>query len=355
MKTMSARTFRLDEIARLVDGTVEGRKEVVISGLARIDEAEAHELGFISSPRYARFLEQTGAGALIVSRELERTRDDIGYVVVDNPQRAFRSLLGMFAQPDDIPDFGIHRTACIGEGATIGNNTRIGPLVVIGPGCRLGDGVVVGPGVCLGRDVVVGDGTVIHANVSIYHDTWIGARCTIHSGAVIGSDGFGFEPDGDGGWVKAPQIGNVIVGDDVEIGANTTIDRATVGSTRIESGVKIDNLVHIAHNVRIGVNTVVAAQAGIAGSSRLGDRNMVAGQVGIVGHVDTTDDVIIEAGSGVSKSLKKPGRYFGHPAKEHSIALRQEGALRQLPDLLAEIRELHRRIARLEASDRLSS
>ncbi len=351
--TTEARTFRLDEIARLVEGTVEGNEEMVVSGVARIDEAGANDLGFISSPRYARYLEQTGAAALIVSHELERTRTDIAYIVVENPQRAFRSLLGMFAPPEDQPASGIHATAVVDDEATIGEGVRVGPSAFIGPGCRLGDGVVVGPGTCLGRGVEVGDGTVIHANVTIYHATQIGARCRIHSGSVIGADGFGFEPDGNGGWIKAPQIGNVIVGDDVEIGANTTIDRATVGSTRIESGVKIDNLVHIAHNVHIGANTVVAAQAGIAGSSRLGARNMVAGQVGIVGHVDTADDVIIEAGSGVSKSIKKPGRYFGHPAKEHSIALRQEGALRQLPDLLAEIRELNRRVARLEPSDNL--
>jgi UDP-3-O-[3-hydroxymyristoyl] glucosamine N-acyltransferase len=178
----------------------------------------------------------------------------------------------------------------------------------------------------------------------------VGDRVTIHAGAVLGADGFGFAPRSDGTWEKIPQTGIVVVEDDVEIGANTAIDRATLGQTLIGSGVKLDNLIHVAHNVVIGRNTVIAAQAGISGSTRIGEGNMIAGQVGIVGHIETASGVIIEAQSGVSKSIRNPGRYFGHPVKEHAQALRQEGALRQLPDLLREIRDMRNRIAQLEAA-----
>lgn len=346
--------MRVSEIADLVGGRIEGDPSRAIESVAKIEDAGPNDLGFISLPKYARYHDVTKAGALLVSTDLERTRQDLTYIVVENPQRAIRSLLQHFAPLADLPNPGVHPTAVIGAATTLADDVRIGAHVVIGDGCAIAAGVSIGHGTVIGRDVVLGTGTVLHANVTLYHGTIIGARCIVHSGAVIGSDGFGFEPQSDGTWQKVPHIGVVVLGDDVEIGAGTTIDRATMGRTEIGVGVKIDNLVHIAHNVVVGANTVVAAQVGIAGSTRLGERNLVAGQVGIVGHLDIVDDVIIEPQAGVSKSIRKAGRYFGHPAKEHSIALRQEGAIRQLPDLLAEIREINDRLTRLEAIDGVS-
>lgn len=348
---MDNQIYHLTDIAIAVGGAIVGNDSIAVYGVAKIEEAGPADLSFIASPKYAKYLDATRAGALLVPADLDRTRSDITYIVVDNPQRAFRSLLSRFAPPLDLPGAGIHPTAIIGDDTVVGDGVRIGAHVMIGNNCALGAGVSLGSNVVVGRDVSIGDGTIVYANVTVYHGTIIGCRCILHAGSVLGSDGLGFEPTDGGAWEKTPQIGIVVLGDDVEIGANTTIDRATVGRTDIGHGVKIDNLVHIAHNVVIGRDSIVAAQAGIAGSSKLGVRNMVAGQVGIVGHIDTCDDVIIEAGSGVSKSLRKPGRYFGHPAKEHSVALRQEGALRQLPDLLAEIREINRRLSRLESMD----
>jgi len=341
--------MRVAEIAQVVGGTVVGDGDRAITALAKIDEAGPTELGFIASPKYGRYHETTTAGALLVTPDLARTREDVAYIVVENPQAAFRSLLITFAPPVDLPPRGIHPTAVVGNGADVDVSARIGAHVVLGDRVVVGAGVAVASGTVIGRDTRIGDGTIIHANVTIYDGTVIGRRCVVHSGAVIGADGFGFEPTESGSWFKVPQIGIVVLGDDVEVGANSTIDRATVGRTDIGNGVKIDNLVHVAHNVVIGENSLIAAQAGIAGSSRLGARNLVAGQVGIVGHLDIADDVIMEAQSGVSKSIRKPGRYFGHPAKEHSVALRQEGALRQLPDLLAEIRDIVRRLEKLES------
>jgi UDP-3-O-[3-hydroxymyristoyl] glucosamine N-acyltransferase len=233
---------------------------------------------------------------------------------------------------------------------TIGENVSIGPYVVIGHGSSIGSGSAIYANTVLGPRVKVGERCTIHSNVSLYNDTSIGNDVIIHSGAVLGADGFGFAPVEDGRWEKIPQIGSVLIEDKVEIGANVTIDRATLGVTRICEGVKLDNLIHIAHNVTIGKNTVIAAQTGISGSTRIGESNMIAGQVGIVGHIETAPNVIIEAQSGVSKQIRNPGRYFGHPAKEHSQALRQEGALRQLPDLLQDIRDMKRRLEQLEAA-----
>jgi UDP-3-O-[3-hydroxymyristoyl] glucosamine N-acyltransferase len=221
---------------------------------------------------------------------------------------------------------------------------------VIGAGSTIGAGTIIGSHTSIGVDVAIGEDTIVHSHVSIYRRAVVGNRVIIHAGAVIGADGFGFLPRPEGGWDKIPQVGIVVLEDDVEIGANSTIDCATLGETRIEKGVKIDNLCHIAHNVVVGTNSAIAAQTGISGSTRIGEGNLIAGQVGIVGHIETVANVIIEPQSGVSKAIRKAGRYFGHPAKEHSQALRQEGALRQLPDLLQEIRAMRDRIAQLEAS-----
>jgi len=240
-----------------------------------------------------------------------------------------------------------HATATIHASAIVDATASIGPGCVISEGCTVGEGVQLFANVVLYPKVKVGAGTMINANVSCASGTQIGERCIIHSGVVIGSDGFGFLENKDGSFEKIPQVGIVVIGDDVEIGANTTIDRAAVGATIIGSGVKLDNLIHIAHGVQVGEHTAMAAQAGISGSTTLGKRNRIAGQVGVVGHIQTTDDVIVEAQSGLSKSVTEPGHYFGSPAKEHRTALRMEAALRRLPELLNEFRELQRIVAEI--------
>ena len=341
----------VEEIAQLVDGTVVGEALREIHAVRKIEEAHEGDLSFIANPKYSRFHETTSATALLVDEEFATTRGDVSYIVVDDPYAAFLVMLRRFAPPAERPTAGVHATAVISESAQLGSGVSIGPNVVIGDRTIVADNVVIAANSVVDRDVAIGNDAYIHANVTLHSGTVIGRGTVIHSGVVIGADGFGFAPREDGSWEKVPQTGIVVVGDDVEIGANSTIDRATLGVTAIGNGVKIDNLVHIAHNVTVGANTVIAAQTGISGSTHIGGNNMIAGQVGIVGHVETADIVIIEAQSGVSKSIRKAGRYFGHPAKEHALALRQEGALRQLPDLLQEIREMRNRLQHLESLD----
>jgi UDP-3-O-[3-hydroxymyristoyl] glucosamine N-acyltransferase len=336
------------EIARLVDGQIVGAADGEIANVRKIEEAAAGDISFIANLKYAKYHDITRASALLVGPDFPTTRADITYIRTADPYMAFLKVLRTFAPKGDLPEPGIHPTAVVADDVKLGEGVAIGPHVVIGRGGVIGDGAVIRANTVLGPNVTVGRDTIINANVSIYDGARIGDCVIIHSGAVLGADGFGFAPKEGGGWEKIPQIGIVVVEDDVEIGANVTIDRATLGETRICRGVKLDNLIHVAHNVVIGENTVIAAQAGISGSTRIGIDNMIAGQVGIVGHVETAPNVIIEAQSGVSKSIQKPGRYFGHPVKEHAQALRQEGALRQLPDLLREIRDMRNRIQKLE-------
>ncbi len=338
------------DIAELVDGRVVGDPDLRIDGVAAIETATGSEATFVASRRYARHVATTRAGLVFIAEDFPIVREDLTYVRVADPYEAFLTLLEELSPSAPPAVAGVHPTAIVGRDVTMGEDVSIGPGVVIEHGCRIGDRTVLLAGVVLGPGVRVGADTTIEYNASIYHGTVIGNRVVIHAGTVIGASGFGFVEQDDGSWRRVRQIGGVDVGDDVEIGANVTIDRAALGMTRIGDGTKIDNLVHIAHNVEIGDHTAIAAQTGVSGSTRIGRANRIAGQVGFVGHIETAADVIIEAQSGVSKTIRKSGRYFGHPAKEHSQALRQEGALRQLPDLLREIRELRDRIRKLENS-----
>lgn len=340
--------MRLAEIVEQVGGVLVGDGECRIHAVRKIEEAGPGDISFIANPKYEKYAESTRATALIVGHDLEMSRDDVALIRTDDPYVAFLKVLRIFAPSGERPMQGIHPSAVVAPDATVDPTASIGPNVVVGPGCDVGAGVVIRANAVLGSDVSIGEGSTIHPNVTLYHGTAIGRNVIVHAGAVIGADGFGFAPRRDGGWEKIPQIGIVRIEDEVEIGANATIDRGTMGETLIRRGVKIDNLVHVAHNVVVGENTVIAAQAGIAGSAKIGVGNMIGGQVGFVGHIETAPGVIVEPQSGVSKSVKRPGRYFGHPAKEHSLALKQEAAARQLPDLLIEIREMRNRLKRLE-------
>ncbi len=340
--------MRLSEIAEIIGGEIVGDGSLEIEGVKKIEEAGAGDVSFIANPKYAKFESTTRASALIVDNDFTTSRGDIAYIRTADPYMGFLRVLRHFAPDYGKQEPGIHPTAIIGDGVRIGDGVSIGPYAVIGSGTVLADNCSIFPHTVLGKNVTIGSEATIHSHVSIYNGCRVGDRVIIHSGTIIGADGFGFAPREDGGWEKIPQIGIVVIEEDVEIGSNVTIDRATLGETRICAGVKLDNLIHVAHNVVIGRKTVIAAQTGISGSTRIGERNMIAGQVGIVGHIETAERVIVEPQSGVSKSIRKPGRYFGHPAKEHLQALRQEGALRQLPDVLQEIRDLRTRIKALE-------
>jgi UDP-3-O-[3-hydroxymyristoyl] glucosamine N-acyltransferase len=338
------------DVAQLVGGVVVGDASARVRRAAKIEEAEPGDVSFVANARYTKHAETTGASALIVDNDFVVKRTDVAYIRVGDPYRAFLKVVAAMMPPVPALSAGVHPSAIVADDATVADDVGIGARAVIGARTTIASGTRINAGVVIGADVAIGRNVTIYPNVTVYDRTEIGEGAIIHAGAVIGADGFGFLPTPDGSWEKIPQVGRVVLERDVEVGANSTIDRASLGETRIGRGVKIDNLVHIAHNVVIGENTAIAAQAGISGSTRIGEANLIAGQVGIVGHIETAPNVIIEAQSGVSKTIRNSGRYFGHPAKEHSQALRQEGALRQLPDLLATIRQLRDRVRQLEAA-----
>lgn len=336
----------LKEVAKSVNGKITGDESISIGNLARIDEARKGDLTFLYLPAYEKFFDSTGASAIIVKTGFNKTRNDITYIEVDHPDKAFFELLRTYFSPVHLLE-GIDPTAFVHKDAVIGRNVALGKNVVVSAGCKIGSNVKIFHNTVLLDDVEIGDDTLLFQNVSIREKCNIGSRVIIHPGAVIGSDGFGFNPDEKGVYHKIPQIGNVIVKDDVEIGANVTVDRAAMGSTVIEQGVKIDNLVQIAHNVQIGENTVISSQSGISGSTKVGRNCILAGQVGLVGHIEIADNSILMAQSGISKSIKKSGKYFGSPAKELSTALRLEAHLRNLPDYAGRIKELEDRVETL--------
>ena len=340
------------EVAALVRGEIEGDGNVGIARVAKIEEAVPGDLTFVANPKYEKFLGTTKASAVLVSTKLDTRRyqrqPSITFIKVHDPYLAFLTVLkSLTSVPDPFPT-GIHATAVVDPSAKLGSSVCLGAHVVVGRNAVIGDGSRISHGCVIGDEASVGRDSLLYPRVSVYHQCKIGNRVIIHSGAVLGSDGFGFAPQPDGTYEKIPQLGIVVVEDDVEIGANCTIDRATMGQTTIHRGVKLDNMVHIAHNVTVGEHTVIAAQTGISGSTKIGKNCMIAGQVGLVGHIEIADRTIIMAQSGVPKSLTEPGKtYFGYPAKEHGRALRIEASLRSLPELMQEVRELQKKVAEL--------
>jgi UDP-3-O-[3-hydroxymyristoyl] glucosamine N-acyltransferase len=339
-------------IAAMLEGDVVGDDSIQISGVAKIEEAKAGMLSFIANPKYEKYIETTTASAVLVSRNFDHTKYSKlppAVIKLDDPYSSFVVAIGNFIQRKKDIEPGIHPTAVIHPSATIGVNCSIGAYTVIGERVEIGDSVKIFPHVVIGNDVKVGENCLFYPQVTIREECIIGNRVIIQSGAVIGGDGFGFAPKRDKTYQKIPQLGIVVLEDDVEIQSNVCIDRATLGETRIHRGTKIDNLVQIAHNVSVGEDTVIAAQAGIAGSTKIGNRNMIAGNVAITGHIFTADEVKIGGHSGVSKNLDVPGEtYIGYPAKEARKWRRIEGATRQLLDLLVEVREMQKKIQNLE-------
>jgi len=338
----------LEEIGRIIGAEIPGHsRKKEISGIASIEDAGPDTICFLSNPRYAKYLETTGACAVIVAKGTAVPERVVALAVAD-PYFALVQLLECFntRQPSDIAS-GIDTSACIHPGAVIGNGVSVGPYAVIGPGVSIGDGSVIGPCTVILAGSSVGRNCILYPNVTIMDRCTIGNHVIIHAGAVIGSDGFGFAPH-DGALHKIPQIGGVVIGDDVEIGACTCIDRAAFGATVIERGSKLDNLIQVAHNVRIGSNTVIASQTGISGSTSIGRGVRLGGQAGLSGHLNVGDGASVGAQAGVTKDVPPGETVSGYPAKNHMKAMRLEAALRHLPDLMQKVKDQEKRIQELE-------
>ncbi|RSK44996.1 UDP-3-O-(3-hydroxymyristoyl)glucosamine N-acyltransferase [Hymenobacter rigui] len=336
--------FTVGQIAEVLRGAVEGDATQRIDRLAKIEEGQAGSLSFLANLKYEHHLYTTGATAVIVSRTLElRQPTTAALIRVDDPYTSFTTLLEFYQQATRTGKRGVEEPAYMAASARIGENHYRGAFSYIGENCEIGQDVVIFPHVFIGDRVKIGDGTILYAGAKIYAETVIGNRCTIHAGAVIGSDGFGFAPQPDGSYRTIPQIGNVVLQDNVSIGANATIDCATMGSTVIREGAKIDNLVQIAHNVEIGRHTVVAAQTGISGSTKIGDFCVLAGQTGIAGHLSLANRTTVTAQSGVGKSIKEEGILLqGSPAFQLRDSLRANAIFRHLPDLERRLTQLER-------------
>ena len=335
------KTFTLQEIASLTEGHLIGDSQREIIGAAPLAEATEKEISFFGNARYAQQLRASRASAVFVPADFaEATTQD--QIRVANPAKAFEQMVQRFAPPPIMFSPGIHPTAVVHESAQIGNSVSIQPYVVIEAGVEIGDETVVGAGTYIGHEAVLGPNCTIYPRVTICGRTKIGARVVIHPGTVIGADGFGFEPI-QGRYERVPQTGIVQIDDDVEIGSNAAVDRARFGRTWIQRGVKIDNLVHIAHNVVVGENTVMAAQVGIAGSTRIGKRVIMGGQVGSVGHVEIGDDTILGAKTGVSKSIAG-GSWWGVPASPLHEAKQHVVWVRNLGKWLARLRALEKKL-----------
>lgn len=306
-------------IASLIDGKVEGDGNVRLTGFAKIEEAAPGYVTFIANPKYSHYIYETEASAVLVSDDFVTERPVSPVLIrVKDPYVALADLMNAMESTRPKPQ-GIEQPCFIAEGVVVPDDAYIGAFAYIGKGVHLGKGVKVYPQSYIGENVTIGDGGVIRAGVRIYQDCVIGKGCIIHSGAVIGADGFGFAPRPDGTYEKIPQIGNVVIDDDVEIGANTTVDRATFGSTRIGKGTKLDNLIQVAHNVEIGTGNVFAAQVGVAGSTKIGDFNQVGGQVGFAGHIHVGNMNQFGAQSGIPNNVGDGNRLIGYPA----VGLRQ--------------------------------
>lgn len=338
-------------IAQIVNGKVEGNAETAVASFGKIEEAREGQLAFLANPKYEEHLYTTGASIIIIN-ESQELKEKINATLIRVPDAytAFATLLDRYQHIQQQQLNGIQQPVYIDATAKTGDNVFIGAFAYLGKQVVVADGTKIYPNVFLGDNVRVGENTVIHPGVKIYHDCIIGKNVTIHAGTVIGSDGFGFAPQTDGSFKKVPQIGNVVIEDNVEIGANATIDRATIGSTLIKAGAKLDNLVQVAHNVEVGNNTVIAALAGISGSTKIGNGVMIGGQAGIAGHLQIADGCKLNAQSGLGKSLKIPNTSVtGSPAYDYSTAIRAQATARNLPELEKRVKELEKILTQLNA------
>ncbi len=341
--------MNVSEIAREIGAVVDGNPDAEITGIGKIEEAKKGEITFLANVKYERYVSTTRATAIIVSENFKTNRSDIILLRAKDPYVAFVFALKRMMPPRETLPAGIHPSAFVSPTAKIGKDVRIGPFVSILGNAKIGDRAAIFPGCSIGDGAEIGNDCSIHSNVCIYGDMIIGNRAIIHSGTVVGSDGFGFAPKEDGTYEKIPQLGIVVIEDDVEVGSNCTIDRATLGETRISRGVKIDNQVQIAHNVVVGEDTVIAAQTGISGSTRIGKHCMIGGQVGFAGHLEIADNTNFGAQSGVPKSIMEAGKTFlGYPARELRETHKIWAASEMLPKIIREFTELQHKVEELE-------
>lgn len=332
-------------IASLAGGRVEGDKNTKITGFAKIEEAGPGSLTFISNPKYAHFIHSTKASAVLVSNDFDPEGETgVTLIRVDDPYSTLARLLQSMEHKHETP-VGIEQPAHVAEGVEVPEDAYIGAFSYIGKGVKLGRGVKIYPNCFIGEGVEIGDNCIIRAGVKIYEGCILGNRVVLHSGVVIGGDGFGFAPGPDG-YSKIPQCGNVVVEDDVEIGANTTVDRATLGSTRVGKGTKLDNLIQIAHNVELGKHNVMAAQAGVAGSTKIGDWNRIGGQVGFAGHIQIGDNNEFGAQTGIPHSVDNNNRLIGYPAVDFRTFARNIVYMNRLHSLFTEVNKLAKKINR---------
>ncbi|HIP35351.1 MAG TPA: UDP-3-O-(3-hydroxymyristoyl)glucosamine N-acyltransferase [Crocinitomix sp.] len=343
--------FSAEQIAGILEGDIQGDKTQIVSGLSKIEQGKKGTLSFLANPKYEEYIYTTEASIVIVNKTFEPQKplkNSTTLIKVDDAYACFAKLLEVYNQSVEKQP-KIEENSYISPKATIGKNVYIGSFVYISDNVTIGDNTHIYPNTFVGDNTQIGSDCRIFSGVNIYRESQIGNHCTIHSGVVIGADGFGFAPNSENNYQKVPQIGNVIIEDHVELGAGTCIDRATLGSTIIKKGVKLDNLVQVGHNVEIGENTVIAAQTGIAGSAKLGKNMMIGGQVGIVGHISLADGVLIGAQSGVPKSIRKEGTVLlGSPAYDANDYKKAYMGFRRLPQILDRLRTLEEELKELK-------
>lgn len=338
------------ELSKIVNGDVDGDNDLIVNGFSPIEEAREGSLSFISNPKYNSYLYKTKAAAVLVKKDFIPEKNKYPTLIKVSDVYSTLSILLERFNHKNLEKKGIEPTAFISETATIGKEVYVGAFAYIGENVRIGDNVKIFPQSYIGENCTIGDNTIIYPGVKIYHNCIVGENCILHAGCVVGGDGFGFAPQMNGSYKKMPQTGNVVIERNVEIGANTTIDRATIQSTVIREGVKLDNLIQIAHNVEIGRNTVIAAQSGISGSTKIGENCVIGGQVGIVGHVTIADKTQIGAQSGISNSIIDIGKkWFGSPAMPHKEAMKAEVIKKNLPSLYKRIEELEKFVKDLKS------
>jgi len=341
--------MKLSELCTILQGELVGNGDIEISSLAKIQDAKEGDLTFLANPKYAKYLETTKASAVLVTKA--ENVDNIAYIKVDEPYLSFQKALNIIYPVNHHRFNGIHPSAVISENADIAEGANIAPLVYIGQNVQIGENTTIYPGCIIIDGEKKKKNCLLFSNVNVYNDCEIQDNVIIHSGVTVGSDGFGFAPNGRK-YDKIPQVGKVVIESDVEIGANCTIDRATIGETRIKKGCKLDNLVQVAHNVVVGENTVIAAQSGISGSTKIGEHVTIAGQVGIIGHIEVGDDAILAAQSGISKSVPKGEVWFGYPAAPISKQKKIEVVLRHLPEMSKKFKIMEKTVDGLK--DKLS-
>jgi len=347
-----AMKFNASQIAALIQARIEGNPDAEVASFGKIEEAGPGQLAFLANPRYEDYLYSTQASVVIIGESLQLKQTVQPTLLrVSDPYSAFAALLRQYQRMMQEQLLGRQEPSYVDNSARLGSEIFIGAFAYIGKNVVIGDRVKIHPQVYIGDDVQVGDDTILYPGVKIYHGCKLGKKVVIHGGTVVGSDGFGFAPQPDGSLKKVPQIGIVVIEDGVEIGANTTIDRATIGQTTVKAGAKIDNLVQLAHNVEVGNSTVIAAQTGISGSTKVGAGVMIGGQVGIVGHIQIGDGAKINAQSGVSKSLDAGKVVTGSPAHDYTQSLRSQAITRRLPELEKRIIELEKQLAELKAME----